>query len=96
MEHRDNRVLIQVMSKVEVERVIIKENEARFKLAYSSLTLRDDMCVDLGLSGDGPLTRESLSSQSNMKNHQMHKKYLTFLETLNMTEHCLQFQWSNR
>ena len=33
VEHRDNRVLIQVMSKTEVERVIMKENEMRFQLA---------------------------------------------------------------
>ena len=66
-EYRDNRVLIQVMSKAEVERVITKENETRFKLAYSSPTLKSDMHMDLGLSGDRPLTREIIGSQRQLE-----------------------------
>ena len=62
VEYRDNGVLIQVTSREEVERAIIKENETRFKLAYSFLMLNSDMCVDLGLSGEGFLTKEILSS----------------------------------
>ena len=61
-EHRDNIVLIQVTSKVEVERAIMKENKTRFKLAYLFLMLNSDMCVDLGLLGEGFLTREILGS----------------------------------
>ena len=66
-ECRDNRVLIQVMSKAKVERAIMKENKTKFKLAYSSLMLKDDMCVDLGLSGDGTLAKEILSGQRQLE-----------------------------
>ena len=67
VECRDNGALIQVSSKVEVERVIMKENETRFKLAYSLLMLNSDMCIDLELSGEGSLAREILSSQRQLE-----------------------------
>ena len=62
VECRDNGVLIQVTSKAEVERVIMKENKKRFKLTRSSLMLNSDMCVDLGLLEEGSLTKEILGS----------------------------------
>ena len=64
---RNNGVLIQVMSKVEVERAIMKENEIRFKLTSSFPMLNSDICVDLGLSGEGLLTKEILSSQRQLE-----------------------------
>ena len=63
VEYRDNRMLIQVKSKVEVERVITKENEIRFKLAYSSLILNGETHAELGFSGEGFLTREILGRE---------------------------------
>ena len=45
----------------------MKENKTRFKVAYSSPMLNGNMCTDLELSGDGPLTRETLSSQRQLE-----------------------------
>ena len=55
-EHRENRVLIQVMNKEDVKRAIMKENAARFELAYSSLMLSLELSDDLGRVGEGRLS----------------------------------------
>ena len=52
VECRDNGALIQVSSKVEVERVIMKENETRFKLAYLSSMINSHIHTDIGISGE--------------------------------------------
>ena len=46
----------------------MKENSARFRLAYSSPTLDSKMCYALGLSGEGPLAKDILTSQEQLCN----------------------------
>ena len=64
VEYRENGVLIQAITKEEVEYAIMKENSARFRLAYSSPTLDSKMCYALGPSGEGPLAKDILTSQN--------------------------------
>lgn len=63
VEYRDNGVLIQASSKEEVEHAIMKENSSRFRLAYTSLLLEGNLHHELGPSGEGPLSRDILTSQ---------------------------------
>ena len=46
----------------------MKENSARFRLAYSSPTLDSEMRCALGPSGEGPLTKDILTSQEQLCN----------------------------
>ena len=62
MEYKENRVLIQVTTKVIIENAIVKENLVRFHLTYSWLVLKDDMCKELCLSGEGDWTKDILSN----------------------------------
>ena len=41
----------------------MRENSSRFRLAYSALTLEDNMCEELDPSGEGNLSKEILNSQ---------------------------------
>ena len=56
VEHRENGVLIQVMNKKDVKCTIMKENVARFKLAYSSPILSLELSDDLGRVDKGRLS----------------------------------------
>ena len=62
MEQKENGVLIQVVSKKEVERAVMKENITRFNLAYLYLILNEDLHAGLGLSREVALSKEVLSS----------------------------------
>ena len=68
VECRDNGVLTQASSKEEVEHAIMKENSNRFWLAYTSPTLEGDLCYKLGPSGEGPLSRDILTSRELLQN----------------------------
>ena len=85
--------MIQVSTKNKVENAIIKENLSRFRLAYSSLILEDNMCKELDLSEEGNLTQDILNSQEQLHNqlevqeifklfhHSQHKTVLTHITT---------------
>ena len=60
VEYREEGVLIQVNIKEEVENIVMQENSSRFRLAYSALILKDELCVELGLSGEGDLSKAIL------------------------------------
>ena len=62
MECRENRVLIQVMNKEDIEGVFMKDNAVRFKLAYSSPMLSLELSDDLGRIGKGRLSWDTLYS----------------------------------
>ena len=66
VEYREDRILIQVFTKNEVENAIIKENSSRFRLTYSSLILEENMCEELGLLGEGKLSQDILNSQEQL------------------------------
>ena len=68
MENRESGVLIQATTKEEVECAIMKENSARFRLAYTSPTLNDDMHGDLGPSREGNLAKDILNNQEQLRN----------------------------
>ena len=68
VEHRDNSALMQASSKEEVEHAIMKENSHQSRLAYTSPTLEGDLCHKLGPSGEGPLSRDILTSQELLQN----------------------------
>ena len=68
VECRNNGVLLQALSKEEVEHAIIKENSNRFWLAYTSPTLEDYLHCELGPSGEGPLSIDMHASQEQMQN----------------------------
>ena len=63
IEHRDNGLLLQVLSKVEVKCAIMKENSNRFRPAYASPTLEGYLCYELGPSGEGTFSSKILTSQ---------------------------------
>ena len=46
----------------------MRENSSRFRLAYSALILEDNICEELGLSGEGNLPKEILNSQEQLHN----------------------------
>ena len=60
VEYREDGILIQVNTKEEVENAVIRENSSRFRLAYSALILKDRLCAELGLSGEGNLSKAIL------------------------------------
>ena len=62
VEYREDGELIQVSTKNEVENAKMKENLSRFRLAYSSLILEENMCKELGPSGEGNLSQDILNS----------------------------------
>ena len=66
VEYREDGVLIQVNTKEEVENAVIQENSSRFRLAYSALILEDGLCTELGLSGEGDLSKDILQNQQNL------------------------------
>ena len=68
VEYRDNGVLIQTSTKEELEHAIMKENSNRFRLAYTSPTLEGNLHHELGPSGEGPLSRDILTSQELLQN----------------------------
>ena len=68
VEYRKNGVLLQAISKEEVEYAIMKENSGRFRLAYTSPTLEGNLYNDLGPSGEGPMTNDILNSQEQFHN----------------------------
>ena len=68
VEHRDNGVLMQASSKEEVEHAIMKEKSNRFRLTCISPTLEGNRCHKLGLSGEGLLSRDILTSQELLQN----------------------------
>ena len=47
----------------------MRENSSRFRLAYSSLILENNICKELGPSGEGKLSQEILNSQEQLHNH---------------------------
>ena len=63
VKHKEKGVLIQAISKEEVEYAIMKENSSRFRLACASPTLEGYLCCDLGPSEEGPMRRDTLNSQ---------------------------------
>ena len=60
VEYREEGVLIQVNTKEVVENIVIRENSSRFRLAYSTLILEDELCIELGLLGEGDLSKAIL------------------------------------
>ena len=69
VEYRERGELIQVSTKNEVENAIMKENSSRFRLAYSTLILDDNICEELDPSGESKLSQEILNSQEQLHNH---------------------------
>ena len=69
VEHVEEGNLVQVVTKEEVENAIMKENSSRFRLAYSSPLLNDELSEELGLSGEGSLSKDILGSQSQLQRH---------------------------
>lgn len=69
VEFKEEGVLVQVVTKEEVENAIMKENSSRFRLACSSPLLNDELSAELGLSGEGNLVKEILGSQSQLQQH---------------------------
>ena len=62
VECREEGILVQVVPKEEVENAIMKENSSRYRLACSSPLLDDELCEELGLLGEGNLSKEILTS----------------------------------
>ena len=58
-------MIIQVTNKEDVERAIIKENTARFKLAYSSPILSLELSDDLERLGEGRSSQDILYTSNN-------------------------------
>ena len=58
MEYKEEGVLIQVITKEEVENMIMKENSLQFALLYSSPILEDDLYEALGPLGEGSLVKD--------------------------------------
>ena len=54
---------MQASSKEEAEQAIMKENSSRFRLACISPLLEGNLHHELGPSGEGPLSRDILTSQ---------------------------------
>ena len=42
----------------------MKENFSRFRLAHSSPVLDDELCKELGLSGEGDLSKDALNDRT--------------------------------
>ena len=59
---------MQTSTKEEVEHAIMKENSNRFRLACTSPTLEGNLYHELGPSGEGPLSRDILTSQELLQN----------------------------
>ena len=68
VEYREGGELIQVSTKYEVENVIMRENSSRFRLAYTALILEDKIYKELGLSGEGNVSKKILNSQEQLHN----------------------------
>ena len=49
VEYIEGRNLLQVSVKEDIEKTVMKENVDRFKLAYSSPLLEEQLCKDPGL-----------------------------------------------
>ena len=69
VEYKEEGTLVQVVTKEDAENAIMKENSSRFRLAYSSPLLDDELCEELGLSGEGNLSKDILGSQSQLQQH---------------------------
>ena len=67
-------VLVQVTTKEEVKNTIMKEISLRFELSHLLLTLEDDLCKNLGLSGEGILAKDILGSQEELQQHREAKE----------------------
>ena len=63
VEYREHSCLIQVSFQDKVRAATIKENSSKFKLAYNSPLLEEDLVSNLGLSGKGKLPEEVLSNK---------------------------------
>ena len=46
----------------------MRKNSSRFRLAYSALILENNICEELGPSGEGNLSKEILNSQEQLHN----------------------------
>ena len=66
VEYREEGILIQVNTKEEVENAVIRENSSRFRLTYSALILEDRLYIELGLSGEGDLSKDIFQNQQNL------------------------------
>ena len=64
VEHKEEGTLVQVVTKKEVENAIMKENSSRFRLACSSPLLDNKLSEEMGLLGEGDLSKDTLGSQS--------------------------------
>ena len=69
VECKEKGTLVQVVTREDAENAIMKENPSRFRLAYSSPLLDDELCEELGLSGDGNLSKDILGSQSQLQQY---------------------------
>ena len=56
VEYGEDSEPIQVITKKEIDNVIIKENLSQFRLVYSSPILEDDLYEELSLSGKWDLS----------------------------------------
>ena len=68
-ECNEEGILVQVVTREDAENTMMKENSSRFRLAYSSPLLYDELCEDLGLLGEGNLSKDILWSQSQLQQH---------------------------
>ena len=99
VEYRENGELVQVTTKEEIENDIMIENSSRFRLAYSSPLLDDELCEEVDLSGEGGLSTDILNSQQHLYHrpevqeifklfHQSkHKTILSIITTASWIEH---------
>ena len=57
------------MTKEEVENAIMKENPLQFRLAYSLPLLKDQLCEELALLGEGNLSKDMHGSQAQLQQY---------------------------
>ena len=55
----------------------MKENSGRFKLVYISQLLKRDLYNQLGISGEGALSKEILNDQANLESYPKVKEVLS-------------------
>ena len=96
VEYREEGVLIQINTKEEVENTVMRENSSRFRLTYSALILEDRLCTELGLSGEGDLSKDIFRTSKISMNSQRCTKSLLFFISLHMKQFYYISRLNNR